>query len=163
MIGVAKTLIALASKKRGGGGACANLLGAQTTEPIPRSATSKPIVTTIPVIVAAPPRLRMTNRSITMPTTGAPGVGKGRRTSIADSAVAAWQTLLPRAHARGGRQREVEAGLMFEVGQGQFCARTGVEAEAVDHGYVEHVVDNVMMPVILHAGSAASTGGAIRR
>lgn len=84
-----------------------------------------------------------------------PDLAREMRESIRDSQLAAWQTLLQRAHARGELQHEVDAGLMFEVIQGQFCARTGVEAEAVDAGYVEHLVDDVMMPVILHAGSAS--------
>jgi AcrR family transcriptional regulator len=88
-----------------------------------------------------------------------PELAKEMRTSIRDSQLAAWQTLLHRAHARGELQQEVDPDLMFEVIQGQFCARTGVEAGAVDDGYVEHVVDNVMMPVILHAGSAISRSG----
>ncbi len=82
-----------------------------------------------------------------------PDLAKEMRASLRESQLAAWQTLLERAHATGELQREVDAGLMFEVIQGQFCARTGVEAEAVDDGYVEHLVDNVMMPVIRHAGS----------
>jgi AcrR family transcriptional regulator len=76
------------------------------------------------------------------------------RASLRDSQLAAWQTLLQRAAARGELQREVDAGLLFEVIQGQFCARAGVDAEAVDVGFVEHLVDDVMMPVILHAGAA---------
>jgi AcrR family transcriptional regulator len=84
-----------------------------------------------------------------------PDLASQMRTSIRDSQLAAWQTFLHRAHARGELQCEVDAALVFEVVQGQFCARTGVEAEAVDDGYVEHLVDYVLMPVILHAGSAS--------
>ena len=83
-----------------------------------------------------------------------PELARGMREAIRDLQLAAWQTLLQRAHARGELQREVDAALTFEVLQGQFCARTGVEAEALDIGYVQHIVDDVMMPVIVHAGSA---------
>lgn len=82
-----------------------------------------------------------------------PELARGMREAIRDLQLAAWQTLLQRAHARGELQREVDAALTFEVLQGQFCARTGVEAEALDIGYVQHIVDDVMMPVIVHAGS----------
>ena len=84
-----------------------------------------------------------------------PGLAQQMRTSIRDAQLAAWQMLLQRALARGELQREVDAGLLFEVIQGQFCARAGIDADAVDVGYVEHLVDDVMMPVILHAGSAS--------
>lgn len=84
-----------------------------------------------------------------------PDLASQMRTSLRESQLAAWQTLLHRAHSSGELQREVDAGLVFEVVQGQFCARTGVEAQSVDDGYVEHLVDNVLMPVILHAGSAS--------
>ncbi len=84
-----------------------------------------------------------------------PDLAEQVRRSARDAQLAAWQTLLQRAHARGELQHKVDAGLIFEVIQGQLCARTGVEAGALDTGYVEHLVDDVMMPVILHAGSAS--------
>ena len=84
-----------------------------------------------------------------------PELAQQMRTSIRGAQLAAWQILLNRALTRGELQREVDAGLLFEVIQGQFCARAGVDAKAVDVGYVEHLVDDVMMPVILHAGSAS--------
>ena len=84
-----------------------------------------------------------------------PDLAREMRQSIRDTQLAAWQTLLQRAHGRGELRQEVDAGLVFEVCQGQLCARTGVEAGAVDTGYVEHLVDDVVMPVILHAGSAS--------
>ena len=82
-----------------------------------------------------------------------PELAKGIRETIHHLHLAAWQTLLRRAHARGELRCEVDAALTFEVIQGQFCARTGVEAQTLDAGYIEHIVDDVMMPVILHAGS----------
>lgn len=83
-----------------------------------------------------------------------PALAGKMREFIRDSQLAAWQTVLDRAHTRGELQYEVDAALMFEVIQGQFCARTSVDAEPVDDAYIGHLVDNVMMPVILHAGSA---------
>lgn len=82
-----------------------------------------------------------------------PDLAGDMRLAIRDAQLSAWQAILHRAHARGELQREVDAALTFEVIQGQFCARTGVDAGRVDHEYVEHLVDDVMMPVILHAGS----------
>ena len=75
------------------------------------------------------------------------------RDSLRDAQMASWQTLLHRAFARGELQRPVDAALVFEVAQGQFCARTGVDAGGVDTAYVVHVVDDVLMPVIRHAGA----------
>ncbi|MET3805153.1 AcrR family transcriptional regulator [Nakamurella sp. UYEF19] len=82
-----------------------------------------------------------------------PDLAWSMRLVIRDPQLTAWQTILTRAHERGELHREVDAALMFEVIQGQFCARAGVDAEPVDVGFVEHLADNVLMPVILHAGS----------
>jgi AcrR family transcriptional regulator len=90
-----------------------------------------------------------------------PALATQLREAIRDLQLAAWQTLLQRGYARGELQREVDAALTFEVIQGQFCARTGVEAQAFDVGYVQHVVDDVMMPVILHAGAAGPVPRAV--
>ena len=84
-----------------------------------------------------------------------PQLARKMRAFLRESQLAAWQTLLRRAYARTELDREVDAGLMFEVIQGQLCARAGVQAETADAGFIEHLVDNVMMPVIMHAGSAS--------
>lgn len=60
--------------------------------------------------------------------------------------------LLDRAHARGELSRRVDPALVFEVAQAQFCSRSGMESGAVDVDYVAHVVDDVLIPVIRHAG-----------
>lgn len=83
-----------------------------------------------------------------------PALATQMREAIRDVQLTAWQIVLHRGHARGELQCEVDAGVILEVIQGQFCARTGVEAQGLDAGYVQHIVDDVMMPVILHAGSA---------
>ena len=77
------------------------------------------------------------------------------RASLQDAQLEAWQFLLDRAYQRGELTRPVDAGLAWEVAQGQFCARTGVESGSVDRTYVEHLVDDVLMPVINHAGARA--------
>ena len=66
------------------------------------------------------------------------------------------QTVLDRAHQRGELTRPVDGQLVFEVVQAQFCARSGLGAEQVDVDYIRHVVDDVLMPVIRHAGAASS-------
>lgn len=85
-----------------------------------------------------------------------PALAQEIHSAIRDTQIAAWQRVLQRAYSRGELHDEVDADLIFEVMQGQFCARTGVDAESVDNGYVEHVVDDVLMPVIRHAGSGAT-------
>ena len=66
-------------------------------------------------------------------------------------------TMLGRAHARGELSRPVDVHLVFEVAQAQFCARSGMESGPVDLEYISHVVDDVLMPVIRHAGAALPT------
>ncbi len=77
------------------------------------------------------------------------------RTSLADAQLHCWQTLLDRAHRSGELAGPVDAALVWEVAQGQFCARTSVESGLVDAGYVRHVVDDVLMPVVTHASARA--------
>ena len=61
--------------------------------------------------------------------------------------------MLDRAHARRELPRPVDVQLVFEVAQAQFCSRSGMESGEVDVEYVTHVVDDVLMPVIRHAGA----------
>jgi AcrR family transcriptional regulator len=82
------------------------------------------------------------------------------RTSFMEAQIQTLQRLLDRAHASGELQNPVAAALAWEVVQAQFSARTSLEAAPVDAAYVEHVVDDVLMPVLLHAGSG--TGRASR-
>lgn len=63
-------------------------------------------------------------------------------------------TMLARAHARGEFSRPVDVPLVFEVAQAQFCSRSGMSSGKLDVQYVAHVVDDVLMPVIRHAGAA---------
>lgn len=84
-----------------------------------------------------------------------PALAEVIRGRLRDAHLQAWQTLLQRAHLRGELGRPVDAGLAWEVVQGQFCARTGVESGSVDTRYVQHVVEDVLLPVILHAGARA--------
>jgi AcrR family transcriptional regulator len=65
------------------------------------------------------------------------------------------QTMLVRAHSRGELARPVDVQLVIEVVQAQFCSRSGMETGELDVGYVAHVVDDVLMPVIRHAGAAS--------
>lgn len=62
--------------------------------------------------------------------------------------------MLDRSYARGELTRHVDMQLVFEVAQAQFCSRSGIESGVVDLAYVVHVVDDVLMPVIRHAGAA---------
>jgi len=87
-----------------------------------------------------------------------PDLAKVLRASLQDAQLDVWQILLHRAHVRGELQRPVDANLAWEVAQGQFCARTSVDAREVDTAYVEHVVDDVLMPVIVHAGAGTRAG-----
>ena len=87
-----------------------------------------------------------------------PALAEAIRDSLRDAQLGALQTLLARAHARGELAGEVDAGLLFEIVQGQFCARTSIDSEMVDREYTEHIVDDVLMPVISHAGAHAGSG-----
>ena len=63
-------------------------------------------------------------------------------------------TILARARARSEVSRPVDAHLVLEVIHAQFCTRSGLAAGEVDTNYVTHVVDDVLVPVIRHAGAS---------
>jgi AcrR family transcriptional regulator len=88
-----------------------------------------------------------------------PELAASIRITLRDAQMTSWQTVLHRAYLRGELQRPVDAALVFEVVQAQFCARTGVDAGGIDFGYIHHVVDDVLMPVIRHAGAAIHADG----
>ena len=88
-----------------------------------------------------------------------PELASAIRQGLQDAQMASWQTLLHRAYLRGELGRPVDAGMIFEVAQAQFCARTGVEAGDIDDDYIRHVIDDVLMPVIRHAGAVAHASG----
>src|ERR1700712_2500449 len=79
------------------------------------------------------------------------------RTTLQDAQLAELQTLLTRAHTRGELRKPVDVNLVWEVAQGQFCNRAGVDCGTVDAVYIEHLVDDVLMPVINHAGARAAS------
>lgn len=74
------------------------------------------------------------------------------RATLEDAQLHSWQLVLSRAHTRGELAIPVSATLVWEVAQAQFCARTAVQTGPIDTAYVEHVIDDVLMPVIAHAG-----------
>lgn len=74
------------------------------------------------------------------------------RTTLEGAQLQAWQLLLSRAQARGEFPTPVPPRLVWEVAQAQFCARTGVQTGPIDAAYIEHVIDDVLIPVIAHAG-----------
>ncbi|WP_353648969.1 TetR/AcrR family transcriptional regulator [Nakamurella sp. A5-74] len=74
------------------------------------------------------------------------------RTTLEDAQLQAWQLLLGRAHARGDFPTPVPARVVWKVAQAQFCARTGVQPGPIDAAYIEHVIDDILIPVITHAG-----------
>lgn len=75
------------------------------------------------------------------------------RQSFEDAQLILLQRLLDRALRRGELRTPVPASLAWEVIQAQFSARTSLEARPVDAEYVQHVIDDVLMPVLVHAGS----------
>jgi len=79
------------------------------------------------------------------------------RATLRNAQLSALQTLLTRAHTRGELRKPVDVDLVWEVAQGQFCNRAGVDCGTVDATYVEHLVDDVLMPVINHAGARAGS------
>ncbi len=85
--------------------------------------------------------------------TSDPELAGALRSCLQDAQLSVLQTLLSRAHARGELSTPVDVQLVWEVAQGQFCTRAGVDCGTVDPGYVEHLVDDVLMPVIIHAGA----------
>jgi AcrR family transcriptional regulator len=78
------------------------------------------------------------------------------RGSFEQAQLAVLQPLLDRAYARGELRSPVPASLAWEIVQGQFSARTSLEARPVDSEFVQHVIDDVLMPVLYHAGSRAA-------
>ncbi len=89
--------------------------------------------------------------------TSDPELADALRVCLQDPQLAALQTLLARAHARGELARPVDVQLVWEVAQGQFCTRAGIDCGKVDVGYIQHLVDDVLMPVINHAGARAAS------
>jgi AcrR family transcriptional regulator len=83
-------------------------------------------------------------------------LAKALRSTLRASRFESLEALLNRAHARGELPGPVDANLVWEVAQGQFCTRAGVDCGTVDASYVEHLVDDVLMPVISHAGARAA-------
>lgn len=81
-----------------------------------------------------------------------PGLASAIRTTLEDAQLHAWQLLLSRAHARGDLPVLVPPTLVWEVAQAQFCARIGVQTGPIDTAYIEHVIDDILIPVISHAG-----------
>lgn len=79
----------------------------------------------------------------------------GLRSMLQGAQSSVLATILARAHHRGELARPVDAQLVFQVAQAQFCSRSGMESGEVDVDYVAHVVDDVLLPVIRHAGAAA--------
>jgi len=75
------------------------------------------------------------------------------QSSLQQTQLSALQELLDRAHQRGELVGPVGAALAWEVVHAHFHARTTLAAGPVDAEYVKHVVDDVLMPVLTHAGS----------
>lgn len=84
--------------------------------------------------------------------TAEPEVAASIRTTLEGAHLHVWQLLLDRAHTRGELPSAVPPTLVWDVAQAQFCARTGVQTGPLDAAYVEHVIDDILLPVILHAG-----------
>jgi AcrR family transcriptional regulator len=89
--------------------------------------------------------------------TSDPKLADTLRACVQGPQLAGLQTLLTRAHTRGELSAPVDVRLVWEVAHGQFCTRAGVDCGTVDAGYVEHLVDDVLMPVIMHAGARKMT------
>ena len=81
-----------------------------------------------------------------------PELAAAIRSTLEDAHLHTWGLLLSRAHVRGELAVAVPPALAWEVAQGQFCARTGVENGQLDQRYVQHIVDDILLPVISHAG-----------
>lgn len=75
------------------------------------------------------------------------------RSSFQQTQLNVLQELLDRAHQRGELVGPVGAALAWEVAQAHFSARTTLGTGPVDAAYVKHFVDDVLMPVLTHAGS----------
>ena len=84
-----------------------------------------------------------------------PAFAESLRSMLRDAQSSVLHTLLDRAHRRGELARPVDVRLVFEVAQAQFCSRSGMESGEVDVDYIAHVVDDVLIPVIRHAGAPA--------
>ncbi len=87
-----------------------------------------------------------------------PAFARDVRSVLQSAQSTALATVLARALDRGELSRPVDVALVFEVAQAQLCSRSGMESGQVDVGYVAHVVDDVLLPVIRHAGAPAPAG-----
>lgn len=111
------------------------------------------------------PVMVMTNiaavRALSYAAAAQPRVATVIRATLEDAQLQSWQLLLSRAHTRGDISTPVPAALVWEVAQAQFCARTGVQTGPIDAAYIERVIDDILMPVIAHAGRTRETASAV--
>src|SRR6476659_4945649 len=92
-------------------------------------------------------------RSISTAACAAPDLVSAVTAEIGRIQLELWSELLRRAKERGEIVGEVSAALCTEVLRGQLCAQALFEAEnAVSDEYLEHLVDDIVLPVVRHAG-----------
>ena len=92
-------------------------------------------------------------RSIATAACAAPGLVSAVTAEIGRVQLALWSELLRRARNRGEISDAVSATLCTEVLRGQLCAQALFEPEnALSDDYLEHLVDDIVLPVVLHAG-----------
>ena len=93
-------------------------------------------------------------RSIATAACAAPELVSAVLEEIGRVQFALWSELLRRARNRGEISDAVSATLCTEVLRGQLCAQAMFEPEnALSDEFLEHLVDDIVLPVVLHAGS----------
>lgn len=91
-------------------------------------------------------------RSISTAATAAPELVASVMAEITRTQMRLWEELIARALDRGEIDRAVPAELGVEVLRGQLCAQSLFAGGNLGTGYLEHLVDDIVIPVILSAG-----------
>jgi AcrR family transcriptional regulator len=92
-------------------------------------------------------------RSIATATCAAPELVSAVLEEIGRVQLELWSELLRRARLRGEVAGDVSPALCTELLRGQLCAQAVFEPEnALSDEYLEHLVDDIVLPVVHHAG-----------
>jgi AcrR family transcriptional regulator len=93
-------------------------------------------------------------RSISTAACAAPGLVSAVTAEIGRIQLELWSELLRRAKSRGEISGAVSPVLCTEVLRGQLCAQALFEPEnGLSDEYLEHLVDDIVLPVVHHAGT----------
>ena len=95
-------------------------------------------------------------RGLTYATANDPELGEMLRSVMEEAGIRVWQVLLDRALERGELAHAVDPALPLAVTKAMFFCRMGLETEPMDASYVDTLVHDVLMPVVLHQSKTSS-------